>query len=209
MKFEKEFKDAIANLPSKEKDKLLLRLLKKDLALANQLNFQFVSTDSVENRREQYKRSLVMGIKRMTKAFYSPGYLMMDIRELSGQINEHVSITKDKYGEILLNIFLLKESLRLNNKNLKNHKIGKTHKLYVYILNKLFKILTLINALHEDLKLEFEEPLSNLANIISENHALMQTAIQNGFDPNWLHIDNIPSDIKKIQKEIKSQGFLK
>ena len=30
MKFDQDFKDAIARLPSKEKDKLLLRLLKKD-----------------------------------------------------------------------------------------------------------------------------------------------------------------------------------
>lgn len=33
--FDKDFKIALQNLPSTEKDKLILRLLKKDLVLAN------------------------------------------------------------------------------------------------------------------------------------------------------------------------------
>ena len=40
MTFDKDFKEAISHLPSSEKDKLILRLLKKDLVLANRLYFE-------------------------------------------------------------------------------------------------------------------------------------------------------------------------
>jgi hypothetical protein len=53
MVFEKEFKEALLDLPIKEKDKLLLRLLKRDVPLANQLYFELVSTQTVEERRAE------------------------------------------------------------------------------------------------------------------------------------------------------------
>ena len=48
--FENDFKKAIQNLPSQEKDKLILRLLKWDLALANRLYFELVDTDTAEDK---------------------------------------------------------------------------------------------------------------------------------------------------------------
>ena len=51
--FDKEFKTAIHNLSDLEKDKLILRLLRKDLDLANRLYFELVDTETVEQKREQ------------------------------------------------------------------------------------------------------------------------------------------------------------
>ena len=51
--FDKEFKTAIENLPSTEKDKLIFRLLKKDLDLVNRLYFELVDTESRRNAYEQ------------------------------------------------------------------------------------------------------------------------------------------------------------
>ena len=45
--FDKEFKTAIHNLSDVEKDKLILRLLRKDLDLANRLYFELVDTETV------------------------------------------------------------------------------------------------------------------------------------------------------------------
>lgn len=86
MKLPQELKKAISNLPSKEKDKLIYRLLKYDLDLANRLLFELVSQDTVEDRRIALKKELEGYIDRTTN-FYSPGYLNMDIREMSGIIN--------------------------------------------------------------------------------------------------------------------------
>ena len=58
MKFDQEFKDAISRLPGKEKDKLILRLLKKDISLANQLYFQLVESRSVEELRTEVELAI-------------------------------------------------------------------------------------------------------------------------------------------------------
>jgi hypothetical protein len=81
-------------------------LLKKDLVLANQLLFELVSNETVEEQRGKIQKRLFAAIERATIHFYSPGYLSMDVRYMSGEINEHVSITKDKYGEISLNLYM-------------------------------------------------------------------------------------------------------
>ena len=57
MSFPKEFKEALSHLPSKEKDKLILQLLKKDLVLANRLLFELVNTNTVEEQREKVEKN--------------------------------------------------------------------------------------------------------------------------------------------------------
>ena len=37
----------------------------------------------------------------------------------------------------------------------------------------------------------------------------MRTAIQNGFDVNWLLHFDIPENIEQIHKNIRSQGYLR
>ena len=51
--FSKEFKKAIQELPNTEKDKLIFRLLKRDLDLANRLHFELVDTETVEEKRRE------------------------------------------------------------------------------------------------------------------------------------------------------------
>lgn len=209
MTFDKDFKLAISNLPSSEKDKLLFRLLKKDLALANRLYFELVSTDSVDERRGNLEKHIIRSVQLITDRYYSPGILMMDMRELSGYINEHVTTTKDKYGEASLNLLLLNEVLRLNHLNVNGSSPNKGYKLCIYIISKIFKILILIQSLHEDFQMEFEHSLSKLGDEIPKNIRLMNLAIQNGLDLNWLMTDGIPEDIKEIHKNIRALGFLR
>ena len=59
MDFDPEFKRALELLPGKEKDKLILRLLKKDLKLASKLRFELVDTDSVQDKREKLKSAII------------------------------------------------------------------------------------------------------------------------------------------------------
>ena len=51
----------------------------------------------------------------MTNNFFSPGYLNMDIRFLSGYITEQIKVTKDKLGEVSLNLLMLNKILERNN----------------------------------------------------------------------------------------------
>lgn len=209
MKFDDEFKKAIANLPPKEKDKLILRLLKKDYILANRLYFELVSTDNVEDRRLEKEAIIRNYIEKFSKKFSSPQSLLSDLRTLSAEITEHVKITKDKYGEASLNLLMLNESLGINNEYLNKCSPNNSHKYNVYVIARAYKILTLIIKLHEDFHIEFENGLEELSDNIANNHYLMKTAIYSGFDVNWLRNFDIPDNINERLKEARDLGLLR
>jgi hypothetical protein len=209
MTFDPEFKKALQLLPDNEKDKLILRLLKHDLNLANKLRFELVDTDSVQDKREQLKSRMIRLIQLATQRYYSPGILLMDIRDISGEINEHVSITKDKFGEISLNCLMLFQILEQNNEHIGAEKYGKAYTLCIYIVARIFKILMLIQKQHEDLHLEFREDIETLGELIVSNQNLKKTAILNGLDINWLVGFEIPKNIADIYKNLRERGLLK
>lgn len=208
MKFDKDFKKALSHLPSDQKDKLILRLLKKDLNLANRLYFELLDDRTAEDRRQVLEHRILNRIEQFSKYDSTPGYLMMYIRDLSGEITEHVKVTKDKYGEVSLNLFMLTHTLTLKNEDVLAYTHGKARKFCLYIIGRAFKILILIQKLHEDLWMEFYEDLEKLGHLISENDYLIKTAIQNGFDVNWLLNKEIPEDIEQIHKDVRNQGYL-
>lgn len=209
MKFSNEFKEAISHLPSKEKDKLLLRLLKKDLTLAHRLEFELLDQRSLEERRAEMENTIKKEVKRMTDTFYSPGYLNMDIRYASGSINEHVKITKDKFGEVSLNILLLTEVLQQNKENILNATYNKAYKLTVAIIARAFKILLLTHKLHQDYLIDLQDDFRKLGLLIGDNHYLMKSAIYHGLDVNWVISAEIPDDIQLIYKDLRERGYLR
>lgn len=208
MELDKELKKAISNLPSAEKDKLIFRLLKKDLVLANRLLFELVSEQSVEERRKLVQENLRKRIIRINHSFYSVGYLNMDVRYLSGEINDHVGTTKDKFGEIELNLFMINEILASNRKNILSASYKSAYKFCIAVIARAFKILMLIKKMHEDYFIEFKERLARFGNLIEENPYLKETAKNNGLDINWLILGNIPEDIAQIHKRLRENGFL-
>lgn len=209
MTFDTEFKKALQLLPEHEKDKLILRLLKHDLQLANKLRFKLLDTDSVQDKREQLKNRIIMLMNKATARYYSAGYLLMEVREISGEINEHVSLTNDKFGEINLNCLMLRLLLEQNSARISAESYDKAYTLSIYIVARVFKILMLLQKQHEDLHLEVEEDIKALGLLIDKNHYLMKTAIHNGLDVNWLIQFEIPKNIADIYKELRENGFLK
>lgn len=207
--FSKEFKKAIEELPSIEKDKLIFRLLRKDLDLANRLHFELVATETVDERRNNFEKAMLKKINHLSNSFYSVGYLLQDIRYVSGDINEHVKITKDKFGEISLNLKMLIQLLTTNGVRIETVPYSKAYTLCIYVISRAFKILLLIKAINEDYFLDFKEDLSILGKLIYDIPFLMHTAINNGLDVNWLISGEIPEDIARIHREIRANGFLK
>lgn len=209
MTFDPDFKRALELLPGKEKDKLILRLLKKDLKLASKLRFELVDTDSVQDKREQLKSEIIKDIKRASERYYSPGDLLMGIRDISGKINQHVYITKDKVGEVSLNCTMLRLLLELNNPRIAAEKYGKAYTLLIYVVARIFKILMLIQKQHEDLHLEFRDDIEAIGQLVGSNSSVMKAAIHNGLDVNWLIRFDIPANIADIYKDLRERGFLK
>ncbi|MFN2260996.1 MAG: hypothetical protein ABR595_02890 [Psychroflexus sp.] len=209
MKLSKEFKEALSALPEKEKDKLIFRLIKKDNILAQRLFFELVDDEDLDQKRTKIENRIKESADYMKRTFYSPGTLLMDLRYLSGEITEHVKITKDKFGEPYLNLIMLKEVLKQLNPDLTRFSPGKTHKFDIYVVNRTFKILILINKLHEDLMMEFEPLMLELSKYFGQNPNLMHAAIHNGLDVNWLVNFDIPEDIQTMQRDLRNQGFLR
>lgn len=153
MQLTSEFKEAIANLPHKEKDKLLFRLLKKDSDLCQRLQFELVEQgDTLQQRRE----AVAAGIERQVKfEAYSPSYLMMDMRYLSGDITRHVKYTKDKEGEIQLILLLLRRYLE-EHLNFIVAYLYRADTLQDYLVKRMQVVLQKLSKLHEDIYVEYE-----------------------------------------------------
>ncbi|MDR0873271.1 MAG: hypothetical protein LBN27_07390 [Prevotellaceae bacterium] len=211
MILDKDLKEAISRLEPKEKDRLIYRLLKNDLDLTNRLYFELVSGDTKESRRKQAKRQIEKDIENTKKAirYATPGILMMYMRETSGIINEHVKITKDKYGEVELHIFLLKSFLEIYAGNFGKEDDKRAYTFYIYVICRVFKIMGLLKKLHEDLYIDFADDFEQIGKLFAAGNGLMKIAIYNGLDVNWLINNNIPDNIAAIEKDLRGRGFLK
>ena len=196
------------HLPEKEKDRLLLRLLKKDLPLVNRLYFELLDERTVEDRREAMEERIRKGVERAS-SFWKPNYLKTDMGYMSGDITQHVAITKDKYGEAALNLFMLNQVLEHNGRRLMKYSPAEIRKFSVYVIAKAFKLLLLIDKLHEDCLLDFKEDLEKLGRSMGQYPYLMETAIYHGLDVNWLVHGEIPEDIDQIHKDLRGHGYLK
>jgi|GEM_PF-130766 len=208
MKFNKEFKDTVLGLSQTEKDKLLLRLLKKDKVLSKELYFQLIDTDSVDDHQLEMERYIKEKVAYFATKRYTANYLIKRMRSVSNDISNHVKVTKDKLGDSYLNLLLLVEVLELFNSKLEKTTPGLARKLCIFYLTKTFKILIGITKLHEDYHLEHRENLERLGELFSKNKHLMRTANQNGFDLEWLITTEIPVDIEERYKQIKGAGYL-
>lgn len=204
-----DFKKALQELSDKEKDKLILRLLRRDMDLAEKLYFELVDTDTIEDKRRIMESTISKYIKRFSENYHSLDYIAVEMRSISGKISHHVKITKDKFGEISLNLQMLNEVIEQNSFSLAHSKPQKSNKFYSYVIVRAFKILLLIDSLHEDFLLDFKEDLERLGGNISKNEMLLKTANYNSLDVNWILKAEIPENIIQIHKEIKAAGFLK
>lgn len=209
MEYNKEFKLAISLLPSTEKDKLIIRLLKRDEILSEKLYFELVSTDSVDNVREELEQEIIKSIDQISKYQNSDREIISELRYISGKITRHLKITKDKYGEISLNILMLNKILTQNSEVFNHEYRHYIHRLLIYVISRAFKILLLIDKMHDDYQIDFKDGVQKLGRNIVNCDNLMKTAIYNNLDVNWFLQFEIPEDIQEIYKETRASGFLR
>ena len=208
MEFSKEFKQALSEFSSKEKDKLIFRLLKKDKLLSKKLYFELIEEETTDDKRNKMESYLKERITDLSKHIGNTKYFLVLVRKLSGEITEHVKVTTDKFGDVFLNLFLVNTILEHNDK-LSRQRFDAVYKLYIYLINKIIKALIQIQKLDEDYWLEFDEILTDIDFQLHENLYLEKLCINNGLDFNWLKCENIPDHFELIVKDIRSQGFLK
>lgn len=208
MEYSKEFKAALSNFSSIEKDRLIFRLLKKDKLLSKKLYFELIDTENVDQKRSQIEDIIDEKVIAASKYISNGKYFLLLIRKISAEITEHVKVTTDKYGDISLNLYLVNEILR-NNEKLNLQRFDVIYKMYIYLMNKIVKALILTKKIDEDYWMEIDQILEEVETKIHENKYLEKLFINNGIDFNWLKCERIPDHFDLIIKDIKSQGFLK
>jgi hypothetical protein len=83
MEFSKEFKQAISEFSSKEKDKLIFRLLKKDRILAHRLYFELIDPENADDKRLQMQEYIKKEVSAAAKRYGRTKYFLTNIRKIS------------------------------------------------------------------------------------------------------------------------------
>jgi hypothetical protein len=203
VKLTPEFKTAISYLSSTEKDKLLYRLLAKEPLLVEQLIVKLLEGNaSTEDRREKMANKIKS--ECADYELYSPGYLLMLVRDLSSQITFHCRATKDKMGEVELNLLLLNTIIEEFGEELNSFSYAKNRTLIKYILQRTIKLLGLMPKIHEDYWIELEADFKKLGLNFGDYPHLMHSAIHIGLDANWLINQEFFKDLTEQKAYIKS-----
>lgn len=176
-----DLKRAVTYLPAKEKDKLLLRLIGKDPILTEKLEYELVENKSTLDQRRQLIRDLTDRTAALSQD--SAGWMMMDMRTISGYITRHVKVTKDTYGEVDLTIHML-NSFFGHHADLLQRLSNRTEKCAIYVAKRTDAILKKLNKLDPDYYLEFEEGMNKLLRYVHQT-APAHYARQLDTPPEW------------------------
>lgn len=167
-KISPELEEAILALPLKEKNKLLIRLIGKDQLLMEQLQYKLLeNTESDLVFRRKEIRELITKIFQAHTIYYFKD-LLYYVRDGVSYINRHFKITKDKKGELELLVHLYQQAMN-NRQTLKSNWRDQAYKTKFteYSLAKITKMNTLLNDLHEDFRVEFEEDITTIHTLIT------------------------------------------
>lgn len=159
MPIEPDLKKAIVRMPGVEKDKLLLRLVAKDAVLVERLQFELVE----ESRTMDERRGLIRDFIDRTARLHAdtPGWLMMDMRTVSGYITRHLKVTKDKYGEVELMLYML-NTFYDNNAHLLQKYNSRSDSAADYIAKRTDQVLKKAVKLDPDYYVEFADDINKL-----------------------------------------------
>lgn len=207
--FTAEFKAALALLPSKEKDKLLWRLIKRDELLARRLEYELLAPYDAVDKRNELAALIQDRIIAMAGRRERLSAILSQFRYLSGDITRHVYVTKDKVGEITLNFILLQQAMRLLNNTSYMFGGRAVQKYIVYMLNKLYRTCMLVHKLHVDFHIELEDDAQKLGEIMQANPDLMKYVKHHKFNVDWLIDFDIPEDLDEHYKAIRQEGLLR
>ena len=174
-----ELKEAVLNLPQKEKDKLLVRLVGKDKMLMKQLHFQLLEDQiDLEERIEQLKHKLHTlfsssgNTVKNIPVFSNYKELHSLIRQASGLINEHEKVTKDKYSEVDCRIYILHQAFRRFPSLFEKSAVFSAAKLHDYVKARIKMTNNKMEKLHEDLQFDLRDPLEEMLGFAMEHDLL-------------------------------------
>ncbi len=181
-KIAKELKEAICQMPQNEKDKILLRLIAKDQMLIARLEHElFGDENDTKSLAEEIKEDIdrVMNYDHDT-----PGWLMMAMRNINGDITRHVKITKDKTGEIELTLYLLSTTFKKQGKFLEKYAY-RADKFGGYVCKRMDFVLKKLIKLHPDLQFDYKNEVEFLLDFLNTSPATEEEALEYDIPTHW------------------------
>jgi len=150
---DKDLKKEILRMPQAEKDKLLLRLVAKDRDLVERLQFVLIEHESTtEERRHELREKIAA--TALGHYNHPDGWMLTAMRSLASAIAHHVKITKDKYGEVDLSLYLLTaffDAQPSSFRPLNRH----NEKICAYVAKRAEMLLKKLEKLDPDFDIEF------------------------------------------------------
>jgi hypothetical protein len=171
LKEHKELKEAIIQLPQKEKDKILLRLIAKDKVLTEHLHFNLLEDASdLDQRFGKLKDEIDVAVSLLKdQRKYSSKDTLTMIRKLNGRINHHFKVTKDLNTEIELRVYLLNMVPLTFEEAVFSAGYKFQEKLNTYFLKTTLALFKKIGRLHEDLQYDFKSNFDAILNRIENS----------------------------------------
>ena len=149
-----DLRRAIFNLPEREKDQLLARLVAQDAVLTEQLAYRLLEgPDALENRRAALRAQVDDPVRGFHQ---TPNDLLVILRQLQARLAYHARITDDTFGEIELSWRLLANVFH-HQANLTARLHGPTQPLLQHLTRRTHEALKQTARLHEDYHLELTE----------------------------------------------------
>ncbi|RNI25696.1 hypothetical protein [Rufibacter latericius] len=151
-----DFKQALKRLSEKEKEALVLRLIRKDAEAYDTLAFELLDEVTLETLFERSSETIheilfTVSGRSLSKA------LNRGLKKATQEIARYQRITKDRKGEVELHLYLL--NLIFDNFTGQFESIYKG--FYVATARLVLRTMTLIQKhLHEDYHLEYQEQLN-------------------------------------------------
>lgn len=151
-----DFKKALKQLGEKEKEALILRLVRKDAEAYDTLAFELledVTLESVFERSQEAIHDLLFTVsgRSLSKA------LTRGLKKVAQEITRYQRITKDRKGEVELHIYALQ--LIFDNFTGQFESIYKG--FYVATARMVLRTIMLIQKhLHEDLHIEYQDAIN-------------------------------------------------
>ena len=159
----KELEVALLELPQKDKDKLMLRLLNKNDLLIEQLHYKLLETpDDLVFRKADVKDAID---EKLDEEIRYPSQLMWAVKSLNAKVTRHRRVTLDKYGEVELGVYMVKSVLKKHGKFL-DIITAKTEKLSIYLVKRMIMILKNLNKLDQDYWIDFEGDVNTILGIL-------------------------------------------
>lgn len=176
----KDLKKEILALPTKEKDKLLLRLVAKDKVLTEHLHFLLLEDESnLNDRIDVLKEEINSSMKLLlaTKKANAKDTLLV-MRKLVKEINHFYKVTKSSMAEIELKLLLF--TVAPIEFKFRVHSSTKNHEALLdnYIVKAVLVLLRKMDKLHEDLQFDLKEETNMLlAKIYNSGMAYTASAL--------------------------------